>query len=365
VQGITLQSVSRHFGAVAAVERIDLEVKQGEFVTLLGPSGCGKTTTLRMVAGLEENDEGRIWVGDQLVSDPEARLFVQPDQRRLGMVFQSYAIWPHMTVFDNVGYPLRIRHRSAAEIKEKTMGALRLVEMERFADRPAPLLSGGQQQRVAIARALVFEPQVLLLDEPLSNLDAKLRMQTGDEFRDLQRRLGITTLYVTHDQSEAMALSDRVVVMEAGRVLQIGAPEEVYERPASRSVATFFGSPNLMEGRVVSDSTIGGARFEFMVKGEGWQGRCLAGEAFAAGDKVLVMVRPENLRIVPTGEPSGDEISWRGRIADSIFRGAQRSVRVDIGRQHLQVETRALQSAPPGQDVTITVEPGGAWALRP
>src|ERR1044072_3994847 len=206
---VTLSGVGRHFGALKAVDSVDLAVEHGEFVTLLGPSGCGKTTTLRMVAGLERNDTGSIVIGGRVVSDAPAGLFVPPDLRKLGMVFQSYAIWPHMTVFDNVAYPLSVRHVAKAEIKQRVMTALRLVEMEGFPDRPAPALSGGQQQRVAIARALVFEPEVLLLDEPLSNLDARLRTQMGDEFRALQRRLKITTLYVTHDQEEAMALSHR------------------------------------------------------------------------------------------------------------------------------------------------------------
>jgi iron(III) transport system ATP-binding protein len=213
------------------------------------------------------------------------------------MVFQSYAIWPHMTVFDNVAYPLSVRHFPKAEIRDKVATALRLVEMEAYAERPAPALSGGQQQRVAIARALVFEPEVLLLDEPLSNLDARLRAQMGDEFRALQRRLKITTLYVTHDQEEAMALSDRVVVMQRGRILQIGAPETVYRRPASREVATFFGTPNLIEASVTACRTADDGEYLLTVEGANWNGICRAGRAFHSGDAVLVMVRPEDVAL--------------------------------------------------------------------
>lgn len=248
MSNVILEKVSRNFGEFAAVSSVDLRINEGEFVTLLGPSGCGKTTTLRMVAGLEQNTGGRISIGNVVVSDAARGLFVPAERRALGMVFQSYAIWPHMTVFDNVAYPLRVRRMRRPEIRERVLAALKLVEMENYADRPAPALSGGQQQRVAIARALVFEPALLLLDEPLNNLDARLRAQMGSEFRALQKRLGITSLYVTYDQEEAMMLSDRVVVMQAGRVLQIGTPEEIYQRPRSREVATFFGSPNSHSG---------------------------------------------------------------------------------------------------------------------
>src|ERR1051325_9528599 len=311
---VLIEDVSRTFGEVIAVNRISMKVERGEFVTLLGPSGCGKTTTLRMVAGLQQNTGGRISIGHEVVSDGARGIFVPSERRRLGMVFQSYAIWPHMTVFDNVAYPLRIRHRGAPEIKDKVGRALRLVEMEKFAARPAPALSGGQQQRVAIARALVFEPEVLLLDEPLSNLDARLRTQMGDEFRKLQRRLGITSLYVTHDQEEAMALSDRVVVMEAGRILQVGTPEEIYQRPTSRSVAAFFGSPNFIDATVTACQP---EDDDWLVTIDG--GHCRAGQTFPPGETVSVMVRPEDVTLAAAHAPATNgHLTWPGKVVDGV-----------------------------------------------
>jgi len=360
---VLVEDVSRHFGDVVAVEHVNLSVENGEFVTLLGPSGCGKTTTLRMVAGLEQNTMGRISIGDRLVSDAAAGFFVPPDRRQLGMVFQSYAIWPHMTVFDNVAYPLRIRRRPRSEIRERVHAALRLVEMEGFADRPAPALSGGQQQRVAIARALVFEPEVLLLDEPLSNLDARLRTQMGDEFRGLQKRLGITSLYVTHDQEEAMALSDRVVVMQGGRILQVGTPEEIYQRPTSRAVAAFFGSPNLLDAEVIGCNRGPDSKFELAVVGRNWTGHCLAGEHFATGEPVLVLVRPENMRVDAIAG-NGSPMTWSGRITDAIFRGPRRSMVVETDGLRLTVEAPALSRARVGDEITLKVPQAGAWAIR-
>jgi iron(III) transport system ATP-binding protein len=359
VPTVTLHGIGRRFGAAVAVDNVDLAVAHGEFVTLLGPSGCGKTTTLRMVAGLERNDTGRIEIGGRTVSDAGAGLFVPPDQRKLGMVFQSYAIWPHMTVFDNVGYPLSVRHVPKAEIARRVTAALKLVEMERFADRPAPALSGGQQQRVAIARALVFEPEVLLLDEPLSNLDARLRAQMGDEFRALQRRLKITTLYVTHDQEEAMALSDRVVVMQRGRILQSGPPEEVYRRPASAEVASFFGTPNLIEGTVRASKPNGG---DHVLTIDGL-GECRAGEAFSAGDKVLVMVRPEDVTLGTSA--SAGHLTWTGRVVDGVFRGPRRTLTVDTAAKRFTVECPATRSAAVGDQVTLSVDAQNAWAIKP
>jgi iron(III) transport system ATP-binding protein len=360
VAAVSIEHVSRIFGTIAAVDDVNLDVASGEFVTLLGPSGCGKTTTLRMVAGLEQNTAGRITIGDKVVSDATNGVFVAPDRRALGMVFQSYAIWPHMTVFDNVAYPLRVRRRSAAEITQKVTAALKLVEMDAFAERPAPLLSGGQQQRVAIARALVFEPQVLLLDEPLSNLDARLRAQMGDEFRSLQQRLKVTTLYVTHDQDEALALSDRVVVMQSGRIQQIGAPEAIYQRPVSRAVAAFFGTPNLLAARVTACQPAADGIFALAVTGDGWSGPCRAGEAFAIGAPVLVVVRAETLRM---GEAGANAITWTGRITNAVFRGGRRSLTVAAGTFTLHAEAPSLSRVAVGDSITLSVAEAGAWAI--
>jgi iron(III) transport system ATP-binding protein len=358
---VVLEKVSRHFGDFIAVNDVDLRVAEGEFVTLLGPSGCGKTTTLRMVAGLEQNTGGRISIDNEIVSDAASRVFVPSERRRLGMVFQSYAIWPHMTVFENVAYPLRVRRRPADEIRDRVMKTLRLVEMESFAERPAPALSGGQQQRVAIARALVFEPKVLLLDEPLSNLDAKLRLQMGDEFRAIQKRLGMTTLYVTHDQSEAMALSDRVVVMDRGRIQQVGAPEEIYRYPANRTVAGFFGTPNLLAANVEACTRIDGGRVRLDVAGPGWRGRCEAATEVPAGGAVTVMVRPEDIRI--SSGAGDDGLRWSGRIAHTIFRGATRSIFVETEQGRLNVDAPAFGGYAVGDTVTVTVPQSAAWAV--
>jgi iron(III) transport system ATP-binding protein len=360
---LVIEDVSCAFGGVVAVDRFSLTVEPGEFVTLLGPSGCGKTTTLRMVAGLERNTAGRISIGDIVASDPAAGVFLPPEQRQLGVVFQSYAIWPHMTVFENVAYPLRVRRRPAAEIREQVAAALRLVEMEAFADRPSPALSGGQQQRVAIARALVFAPRVLLLDEPLSNLDARLRTQMGDEFRALQRRLAITSLYVTHDQEEAMALSDRVVVMDRGRVLQIGSPESIYQRPASRAVAAFFGSPNLLDGRVTACRQLGENEYRLSVAGAGWQGECRASQAYGSGEAVIVLARPENIALKAGSEPGA--ITFAGKVQQKIFRGPRVSLKVATPDRVINMDASALSGFGVGDRIELAIAPASAWAIRP
>ena len=364
MSNVVLEKVSRNFGEFVAVSGFDLRVNEGEFVTLLGPSGCGKTTTLRMVAGLEQNSEGRISIGNEVVSDASCGVFVPSERRRLGMVFQSYAIWPHMTVFENVAYPLRVRRRPNAEVQDLVTKTLRLVEMERFAQRPAPALSGGQQQRVAIARALVFEPKVLLLDEPLSNLDAKLRLQMGDEFRAIQRRLGMTTLYVTHDQSEAMALSDRVVVMDRGRIQQVGAPEEIYRYPANRTVAAFFGTPNLLDAEVEACARIDGRRVRLDVVGQGWRGSCEAADEVRPGQAVTIMVRPEDAHLAAVDDNAGErELKWSGRIAQTIFRGATRSIVVETDNGRFNVDAAAFVDYAIGDSVNVIVPQRAAWAV--
>ncbi|HEY7165955.1 MAG TPA: ABC transporter ATP-binding protein [Candidatus Binatia bacterium] len=259
---IEIRSLTKIFSGgaepVQAVDRIDLKLEEKEFFVLLGLSGSGKTTLLRCVAGLEKPDAGEIRLGTHIVSSAERGLFIAPEDRGLGMVFQSYAVWPHMTVFKNVAFPLTSGKRKLprAKLKERVMGALELVQLAPFADRPVPFLSGGQQQRVALARALAVEPKVLLMDEPLSNLDARLREEVRDEIRSLTKKLGITVLYVTHDQIEAMALADRIAVMSAGKILQVGAPREIYDFPATRSVGSFLGSLNELHGTASNGGTI-------------------------------------------------------------------------------------------------------------
>src|SRR5574341_2470404 len=241
---IAVEEITKRFGALEAVSRASLEIRDGELFTLLGPSGCGKTTLLRLLAGFYRADEGEIRFDDRQVND------VPPHERHIGMVFQNYALWPHMTVFQNVAYGLKLKRLPHTEIAERVQGGLRKVNLLGMEGRYPGQLSGGQQQRVALARALVLNPDILLLDEPLSNLDAKIRVQVRAEIRKLQRQLGITTVYVTHDQEEALSLSDRIAVFNQGKVLQVGVPKTLYERPASRFVADFIGTNNMIPGNV-------------------------------------------------------------------------------------------------------------------
>jgi iron(III) transport system ATP-binding protein len=316
-----------------------------------------------MIAGLERNDRGRIFIGERLVSNPETGVFLPPERREIGMVFQSYAIWPHMTVFENVAYPLQVRKRPRAEVVSRVEATLKLLEMDGMAKRSATALSGGQQQRVAIARALVFEPALLLMDEPLSNLDAKLREQMRVELRALQRRLAITTIYVTHDQDEAMALADRVAIMHQGRMLQIAPPEEIYRRPTNRTVADFFGMPNLLAAKVVE---VRGAPEGTLahVEGEGWRGWSMAPPDTRPGESITVMVRPEAIELSATPPDSANGIVWHGRLAQSLFRGNRRLAEVDAGGARLHLETQADAPYAPGDEVFLHARTSQTWVLR-
>lgn len=291
-----VSGVSKYFGAFCAVDDVSFDVAPGEILTLLGPSGCGKTTIMRSIAGLEKISAGEIGLRDRIVSSAIERIHVPPEKRDVGMVFQSYAIWPHMTVFENVAYPLRCRKVPVAEIRTRVHEGLRLVEMEDFEARPATMLSGGQQQRVALARSMVMQPSVLLLDEPLCNLDAKLRAQMRSHIKDLQRKTGLTMIYVTHDQIEAMALSDRIIVMNKGRIEQVGPPDEVYERPKSEFVADFVGAINFFPGTVVE---VAGASGIIRVStGTEILACSLDGQPSPKlGERVLLMIRPEKLTV--------------------------------------------------------------------
>jgi len=292
---VTLKGVTKRFGETVAVNAVDLEIGEGEFFFLLGPSGCGKTTCLRILAGFYQPDEGEVWFGNRRMND------VPPHKRNTGMVFQNYALWPHMTVYENVEYGLNVRKVPAPEKRQRVRRALEIVQMEAYADRSANQLSGGQQQRVALARALVIEPDVLLLDEPLSNLDAQLRLEMRLEIKRIHAESGITAIYVTHDQKEALSLADRLAVMREGRIVQVGTPREVYTSPANRFVAGFIGETNFLEGRIV-EHTHDGLRIESPI---GTLFSTRSGD-FRAGDAVVLSVRPESFVVSrqPTGKPN-------------------------------------------------------------
>lgn len=293
LSGVTLEHVTKAFGRAKGVENVHIEIKQGEFFTFLGPSGCGKTTTLRMIAGFYYPTSGRILFANTDMT------YVPPHKRNTGMVFQNYALFPHMTVYENIAFGLQVRKLAKTKIKEKVERAQRLVHLNGYGNRRIDQLSGGQQQRVALARALVIEPSILLLDEPLSNLDAKLREETRLEIKRLQVELGITTIYVTHDQAEAMAMSDRIMVMQSGEVQQIGTPDDIYNRPSNRFVASFIGETNLWEGVVVQ---IDGEEVSVQVEPDllviGYRHHASNSESIKKGAKVSISVRPETVQIV-------------------------------------------------------------------
>ncbi len=346
---LELDHISKHFpardgsGEVRAVDNVQIGIQQGQFVTLLGPSGCGKTTTLRLIAGFEFPTHGRIVLDGQEINE------LPPNRRDMAMVFQSYAIFPHLNVYENIAYGLKIKKLSGQELRRKVGAVMELTELTGLENRAPNQLSGGQQQRVALARALVMEPKVLLFDEPLSNLDAKLRVQMRTEIRRIQQELGITSVYVTHDQDEAMVLSDQIVVMHRGRVQQIGTALEIYRRPHNRFVADFIGRANFLPAQVLEHSAAG------------WRIRIFdqtlkaAGEASAsttANSQALLMVRPESIRITAT-HPNNTAPTWPGVIARTSYLGSLVEYDVMVHGQRLL----AVRHDPSENDLYVTNQP--------
>jgi iron(III) transport system ATP-binding protein len=340
-----------------AVNEVSIEVPEGKLFTLLGPSGCGKTTTLRCVAGLERPDSGLIKVGDRVLFDSEKGIRLRANERGLGMVFQSYAIWPHMNVFKNVAFPLTVLPRNQRpgrkELAERVERVLTVVQLDHLAHRQATDLSGGQQQRLALARALVMQPPLLLLDEPLSNLDAKLREDMRFELKRLQRDLGITAVYVTHDQVEALAMSNMIAVMRLGVIEQLGTPREIYETPTSKFVADFIGTSNFIDGTI--ESREAGSVFRVQTP----QGSLLATSTtdFNVGDKVVVSVRPEHVGIEKGAPVESSVGSWRGEVLTRAFLGESVDHMVRVGEVELRARANPSVSIPEKTEVTLTFHP--------
>lgn len=336
--------VVKRFGSVVALDKVSLNIRHGEFFTLLGPSGCGKTTFLRSIAGFELVDEGRIFFDDEDVT------YVPPHRRNTGMVFQNYALWPHMTVYDNIAYGLKVRKFPREEIDKRVSWALELVHLEGFEKRTPHQLSGGQQQRVALARVLVIQPKVLLLDEPLSNLDAKLRIEMRAEIRRLQRELGITTIYVTHDQEEAMSISDKLAIMNNGRVMQIGDPVDIYFRPRNPFVADFIGQGTFIEGDVVDRDDY------LIVELEEGLGRVRAIPSrddveINIGDKVLVAIRPESFSLNHVGNSN----IFRIKIYHVSFLGNIKRIQAVSGGKKFLVDVDPSVNIGVDDEITVYV----------
>jgi spermidine/putrescine transport system ATP-binding protein len=354
---IGLDRVSKRFGAVAAVDDVSLEIAEGEFFSLLGPSGCGKTTTLRMVAGFERPDEGRLLLQGDDVTD------VPANKRPLNMVFQQYALFPHMSVHDNVAFGLKVKKVPRKEHNGRIKEILRVVELEGLERRRPRQLSGGQQQRVALARALVNSPAALLLDEPLGALDVKLRKQMQLQLKAIQNDLGTTFVYVTHDQEEALAMSDRIAVMNGGRVEQTGTPREIYERPQTAFVADFIGSLNALDVRI--DELVG--EHAVMRVGDGERVLAVLGQGHRPGETVRVAVRPERVRIAAGGEPLQDGGSrLEGTVAEVVFLGMYTQFHVDTGAGRLvahRLADESLDPLHPGARVALSWEPDQASLL--
>ncbi len=350
---IEFVEVTKRFGSALAVDRLSFTIAPGELFTLLGPSGCGKTTTLRLVAGLEEPDEGEIFLNGIPIASPKRGIFLPPDRRQMGMVFQSYAIWPHLTVFENVAFPLRVRREPAPVIKKRVLEALELVGLQGLAERGATELSGGQQQRVALARALAYAPAILLLDEPLSNLDAKLREQMRFELCSLQRRLNLSVLYVTHDQDEAMAMSDRIAVINRGRLEQVGAAAELYETPASSFVGDFLGRTVMLQGTVKKNEK--GAWIDLRNAGGRISPKNDRLDHFAEGDEVRILSRPEDIDLLPGGEVCANQI--RAEVEMVAYLGDHLEYSVSVGGWSFVLAAGKKARYPVGAGIRLAFDP--------
>ena len=352
---IQLVNLSKRFGETVAVADVNLRILAGEFFSLLGPSGCGKTTTLRMVAGFETADQGSIYFGERDMTN------VPSNKRNAGMVFQNYALFPHMNVGENVAFGLQARHLPKEEIEAKVRAALAMVQLEGFENRSVQELSGGEQQRVALARALVIRPDVLLLDEPLSNLDAKLRIETRSQLRDLVHESGITTIYVTHDQEEALALSDRMAVIHKGCIRQIGAPMEIYLSPANAFVARFLGHGNILEGRIIASN-----RLSCTIAINGVNETIVGpGLSEKISQDVLVMLRPESLRIEDElGQPSRHGNRWNATVVSHEFRGTFTAYTTRLFSRDILLYETTREPRPRRGKVTVSIPPDQVYVIQ-
>ncbi len=356
-------------GEHQAVKNVSLKIEQGQFYTLLGPSGCGKTSILRCVAGLEHPDGGEIAIGGRTVYSSDNRTWIPPHDRNIGMVFQSYAIWPHMTVFENVAFPLRHKKPKPprAEMRDRVAKARARVHLAGLEDRPAPYLSGGQQQRLALARALVSEPRVLLLDEPLSNLDAKLREEMRFEIRQVVERLGVTTLFVTHEQIEALTMSDVMAVMNDGHIIQEGAPADIYAKPKGAFVADFIGRSNFLAGKITaltgSPGTGNGGGSMATVATPIGAINCRAESDAAIGDTVTVAIRPENVALLPHAPAIGDN-EFAGTMDTVVYVGNLLDCIVTIGAERVRLQLQPSAAVDRGAPVRLAFPVEHCLALR-
>ena len=360
---VQIGALEKFFGEdkerVHVLKGVTLNVPEGSLYTFLGPSGCGKTTTLRCVAGLERPDGGKISIGGQTVYASGERVYVPTNKRPIGMVFQSYAIWPHMTVAENVAYPLTIQRKPRDVIKRKVSDVLKIVGLDGLEDRPAPKLSGGQQQRVAFARALVNEPKVMLLDEPLSNLDAKLRVQMRSEIKSLQRRTNITTIFVTHDQAEALAISDQIAVMHGGVLIEVGSPHQLYTRPKRRFTATFLGLTNLIEGKVLEAD--GDGKPGKMQTSKGIL-KFVPSTTLKKDQPAVISIRPENIPLYKQ-RPAESENVLEGKVTEAVFMGDAYQCKVAVGSDVLAVHTHPFNAVSPGETVFLQLDPSSCNGL--